>query len=334
MSEPVSKKLPGLLLIAAAAIGLGVSLLLAIEYATPDPKFCGEGGGCEAIRFSDYSHIGPIPVPLFGIAFFASMLVAYVRARQYLLSLAAVGALASAWFIYVQAALVQAVCPYCVAADSAAIVAFVAAVLLHRQSPAVATGRTGMWIAYAGVLAPLGFGVGVMASTPAPHDDVPAVVVQEQRDGVATVVEFLDFQCPFCRKQHAVMKTLADEYGDRMRVVYKHVPLPGHKHAVGAARAAICAGEQDKLSAMADALLTREDITPVGCEQAAESLGLDMDAFRACVASERPAAVLEADRQAAEQAGVRGLPTFFIGTRKFEGLQKAPKVRAAIERAL
>ena len=332
-SSSSSNKWPGFVFVAAAALGLGVSALLAVEYATPDPKFCSGGGGCEVVRFSSYSHVGPIPVPALGLLFFASLLVAFARVRSLLLPLASIGALVSVVFIVLQAAVIQAVCPYCIAADAAAIIALAAVIEMRRTNSEPVLGRTGVAVAGIALFVPAAYGAGVLAMQ-SDEGPLPEVVAAEQREGVATIVEFLDFQCPYCRKQHVAMKDVIGEYGERVRVVYKHVPLPGHTHAAGAARAATCADEQGKEAEMADGLLTREDITPLGCEQLAASLALDMEAYRACVASDRPDSVLEADFKAAESAEVRGLPTFFIGARRFEGLQRAGTVRAAIEQAL
>lgn len=85
---------------------------------------------------------------------------------------------------------------------------------------------------------------------------------------------------------------------------------------------------------MADALFRSEDLTLEGCERLARESGLDMEAYRACMASQRPEVSLERDQNAARAAGVSGLPTLWIGRERFEGLTAAEVVRASIDRAL
>jgi protein-disulfide isomerase len=118
---------------------------------------------------------------------------------------------------------------------------------------------------------------------------------------VVTIVEFVDFQCPHCRRLHDELSDVLSSHGDRVRVVRKHVPLPNH--------------------AMADGAVAR-------------TLGLDMDAYRSCVTSPAVAERIEWDLAAAKDAGVRGLPTFFIGNERFEGYRSADELSAAIERSL
>jgi predicted DsbA family dithiol-disulfide isomerase len=85
---------------------------------------------------------------------------------------------------------------------------------------------------------------------------------------------------------------------------------------------------------MADALFRAEDLSPVGCEQIASRLGLDMAVYRDCVSSARTSASLERDRSDANASGVQGLPTMYVGSERFEGAITAPTLRASIDRAL
>ena len=125
-------------------------------------------------------------------------------------------------------------------------------------------------------------------------------------------------------------------YRDRVRVVRKYIPLSFHTHARDAARAACCAEEQGHGEVMADALFRTapEQLTLEGCERVARETGLDMEAYRTCLASRRPDALIEQHNNLAHDVGLTGLPTFWVGTERFEGPQTPEVLRASIERAL
>jgi protein-disulfide isomerase len=134
-----------------------------------------------------------------------------------------------------------------------------------------------------------------------------------------TVVEFSDFECPYCGRAHPILQQLLNEFDGRVRLVFKHYPLSSaHPHAVAAARAAIAAGNQGKFWEMHDLLfehqrqLEEEDI-----EGYAERLGLDMDRFRADLASVETQRRIERDKEEGQRVGVEGTPTFFVNGRRF-----------------
>src|SRR5437868_353173 len=118
--------------------------------------------------------------------------------------------------------------------------------------------------------------------------ETPPPIVEELKKspkGVITVVDFIDFECPFCRATHKELQPFLAEYKGRVRLVRKHVPLRMHPHATDAAKAGCCGELLGKGEEMADALVAAEptDLTPEGCEKIAEKLGLDVTRFRACV---------------------------------------------------
>jgi protein-disulfide isomerase len=177
------------------------------------------------------------------------------------------------------------------------------------------------------------------AEPPLPSGPPPAVVADARADGRATIVEFIDFECPFCRRQHArmseVLETLAaaDERPP-VYVVYKHLPLEMHAHAREAARFVCCAEEQGRGREMVDALFARDELSPAACRECASEVGLDDAALQECLDSARPDARLDADAADARAAGIRRLPTCFVGERRFEGLQEEDTLRRAIEHAM
>ncbi len=147
-----------------------------------------------------------------------------------------------------------------------------------------------------------------------------------------TVVEFLDFQCPACAAQHRVFREVVADLEYDVNFVYLHAPLPQHPFAVNAAQAFICADEQGRGSEMADALFMSAAPDAEETSRFAQGLGLDTEAFARCVTSERTAEQLRRDGDRANQTGLRSLPTFWIGNRKFVGVQEAGVVRDALDR--
>lgn len=352
-----------------ALLGLATSALLWTEYAAPTPQLCVGGGGCDAVRHSSYSSLAGIPMPVLGVtaflgAFFASFSRGS-RAPRVVLAVGVVAGLAGLALLALQAFAIGAFCPYCVVADLSALGLLVAAFLQRRRVVAGAgPAALGAWgAAAAGALVvPLLLGGGARAehaeppravevspppmtwapamtlapASPVSQPPLPDPIAREQREGVVTIVEFLDFECPYCRKLQALFERVLPDYGHRVRVVRKHLPLPQHEHAEAAARAAACAEELNPVlgERMAAALLTASDVSAESCERIALRIGLDRARLRECVASERATLRLERDRADAAAAGVRGLPTFWIGSERYSGLIEESTLRASLERAL
>jgi protein-disulfide isomerase len=245
-----------------------------------------------------------------------------------------------AFLLVSQKMVCHAICPYCVITDTAALVAGASAILKPEGDVTVA--KPWRWVfgvlAVGAVLAPFGWAFSKSGPMPSVEGvnvaELPPPIAREQRPNVATIVEYADFECPFCRRQHVELMQVLPSFGSRVRLVRKHVPLSFHTHAEGAARAACCADEQGRGEEMADALFRNEDIDEAGCAHHAEALHLDMARYRDCLHSDRTTARLVSDRADATASGVQGLPTMFIGHTKFEGTVAAPVIRQTIERTL
>ncbi len=143
-------------------------------------------------------------------------------------------------------------------------------------------------------------------------------------DAPVTIVEFSDYQCPYCKVWHEqVYGELLATYGSKIRFVYRDFPLDEiHPEARPAAIAATCAGAQGKYWEYHNLLFSGE--LGIGSEARtayAQRLGLDMDRFAACIADEAGGAEVDGDLQAAFELGVRGTPTFFINGRPLVGAQ-------------
>lgn len=132
-----------------------------------------------------------------------------------------------------------------------------------------------------------------------------------------TLVEFADYQCPFCRQFHStVYEKLKEKYIDtgKLRFVSRDLPLDFHSNAFAAAHASRCAGEQNRFWQMRETLLSHADkLEPEAITGYARAIGLDMDRFNSCVASNKYAASIRADVAEASAAGIQGTPSFVLG---------------------
>jgi protein-disulfide isomerase len=151
-------------------------------------------------------------------------------------------------------------------------------------------------------------------------DDDPAL---GPADAPITLIEFSDYQCPFCTKWHdEVYSRLMEEYDGKIRFVYRDLPLAFHGDAQSAAEAANCAGEQDAYWEFHTALFSEKyGLGVKAYQQYAADLGLDWDALVACLADGRYTDEVKADYAYAESLGVGSTPTFFINGIALVGAQ-------------
>ncbi len=133
-------------------------------------------------------------------------------------------------------------------------------------------------------------------------------------NGSVLLVEFSDFQCPFCAKAHDTLKQFMAKHGDQVTLVYKHLPLTSiHPEALPAAKAAWAAGQQGKFWGFHDALFANQKQLGNALYTAtAKSLGLDLQKFDRDRASPAAQAAIEQDVQVAEQLGIDGTPFFVM----------------------
>jgi len=316
---------------------LAVSAVLYVQYVNPaQATFCGVGSGCETVRRSAFGYFGSrfVSLPLLGLAAYGTLLWVSVRApgSPWVLRLAAVGGAGSAVLLGIQAFVVEAFCSLCVGVDVAALAAPLFAWLAARGGGARAEDPLREWawgaVAALAVVAPF---VWVQVK---PVPPVPDVIRALYVPGKVTVVEFADFECPFCRRLHPVLKEVLGEYPkEQIHFVRKHVPLESHEHSDEAARAVVCAEKDGKAELLADVLVTI-DLSDEAIRKAALGVGVAGDAFDRCVRSPEAEARLAADTRLLQEAGMQGLPTTYIGGKRLLGLASAPALRDAIDRAL
>ena len=148
-----------------------------------------------------------------------------------------------------------------------------------------------------------------------------------------TIVEFSDYQCPYCSRFHTTMQQVMNDYQGQVRWVYKHFPLDSiHPQARKAAEAAECAGEQDKFWEYSDQLLAKQaDIKTSKFDVFATDLGLDVNKFNECLSSGKYAKKVEADYQEGIKSGVRGTPGNFINGQSVPGAVPYENIKAVID---
>lgn len=145
-------------------------------------------------------------------------------------------------------------------------------------------------------------------------------------DALVTIVEFSDFECPYCRDGSAELKKVFDRYPGKVRVVFRNYPLDtscnaymlrsGHLYACRAAMMARCAGTQGRFWEMHDALFHIPQMGLPALDQLPGKLGLSTEAFSRCISDEATVASVKADVEEGHRLGVDGTPTLFVNGRK------------------
>src|SRR4051812_9499902 len=154
-------------------------------------------------------------------------------------------------------------------------------------------------------------------------------------DAPVTLVEYGDYECPYCGQAELVIRELLASFGDELRYVWRHLPLNDvHEHAQFAAEAAEAAAAQDAFWPMHDLLLDHQDeITPPDLERYASQLGLDLERFWDDVRRRRHAERIAEDVASADASGVAGTPSFFINGRRYEGAYDVATLTEAVRAA-
>ncbi len=147
-----------------------------------------------------------------------------------------------------------------------------------------------------------------------------------------TIVEFSDFECPYCSRAEETVSEVMRVYGDKIRLVYRDLPLPNHKNAPKAAEAAHCAGEQGKYWEMHAKLFANQRALEVPALKGyAKDLKLDQAKFDKCLDSGATAAIVEESRKVGNEAGVNGTPAFFVNGILISGAQPFDAFKEVID---
>lgn len=149
------------------------------------------------------------------------------------------------------------------------------------------------------------------------------------------IVEYSDFECPFCARAEPTMKQILEKYPNDVKLVYKHFPLPSHKSSWKAAEAAECAVEQGKFWKYHDVLFqNQQELYVPMLKDYAKQLGMNADTFNRCLDSGMMFGKVKADQNEGAEKGVTGTPAFFVNGKLISGAQPFPVFDAAISAEL
>jgi protein-disulfide isomerase len=149
------------------------------------------------------------------------------------------------------------------------------------------------------------------------------------------VIEFTDYQCPFCKKARPNIQQVIDAYKDKVVYVLRDFPLSFHKFAKSAANAAQCAGEQGKYFEFSNKIWdNQQDLTEATFKNYATTLGLDMAKFSACSTSNKYFKEIDKDQADGAAAGVTGTPAYFINGKFLSGAQPFEAFKQIIDEEL
>ncbi len=185
--------------------------------------------------------------------------------------------------------------------------------------------RGGSGAAVAAAPAAVAVAANPAAAAPAATGKLAAVTASDHIRGdlkkaKVVMIEYSDYECPFCGRHHPTMQQLVAKYGDKVAWVFRHFPLSFHPEAQPAANAAECANEQGKFWEYTDALYA--DQTKLAASyygEVADQLKLDRTKFDACVSSKKYQSVIDADLASGRAAGVNGTPATFVDGQMISG---------------
>jgi protein-disulfide isomerase len=165
--------------------------------------------------------------------------------------------------------------------------------------------------------------------------DVGSAPIRGEKNAKLTIVEFSDFQCPFCNRVNPTLLQLLQAYPDKVRIAFKHMPLGMHVDAPAAHAAAEAAHRQGKFWEMHDKIFANQrELKPEKFREYAKEIGLDLVKFEQDLASPDVKKRIDADSQEAEKLGVSGTPAFFINGRYLSGAQPFESFKKMIDEEL
>lgn len=151
-----------------------------------------------------------------------------------------------------------------------------------------------------------------------------------------TIVEFSDFECPYCSKVNATLEQVSENYGDKVRIVFRQYPLTSiHPNAQKAAEASLCAGEQGHFWPVHDWLFqNQKSLAVTEIQKAVSGMGVEMDTFNECLKSGKYSAGIQMDVAAGMKVGVSGTPAIFVNGRPLSGAVAYETIAAIIDEEL
>ncbi|MGA7440799.1 MAG: thioredoxin domain-containing protein [Candidatus Sulfotelmatobacter sp.] len=178
------------------------------------------------------------------------------------------------------------------------------------------------------------YGVVVELSQPSAHVEVGSAPRLGPETAPVQIIEFADYECPYCQKVNEDLLRLRDQFGSFVSIVFKDFPLPMHPLAAKAAEAARCAGAQGKFWEFHDSLFETKKIEVPQLKDEARALKLDTARFDQCLDSGEEAAPVKKDSQEGLRLGLQGTPSFFINGHFMSGAIGYGKLRETVMQEL
>ncbi len=350
-------------MVIASLVGLFASTYLLYTYVSGAPIACGAIAGCEAVRASKWAYTFGIPRPLLGVIFYLAVLgLLIVRAAsswnpkwlfRFTVLAAIAGFVESAFLFGVQWLDIKAFCFWCLSSAIAATFIMIFALFDRADTERILPAQQELKRYFIALLIFLPLSViGLYALIRYRPLSIPPVAIQDLTpeqvlltpdtpvEGPATstvlVVEFTDFQCPACGAFFPTMKKIREDYAGRIRFAYRHFPLTNiHDRALQAARAAYCAGKQDKLFAYGDVLfLNQKYLSDDDFIRYATGLSLNEAMFRSCFADQASLDAVKFDQAQALKLGLRFTPTTFVNRNKIDQALTYEELKTIIDQEL
>ncbi|MEO5340586.1 MAG: DsbA family protein [Magnetococcus sp. MYC-9] len=178
-------------------------------------------------------------------------------------------------------------------------------------------------------------GVEILLQAPRVSVTAPADLARGKADAPITLIEFSDFECPYCRRAQETLKAVEKLYGEKVRFVFRHYPLPFHEQAPKASEAAQCAADQGKFWPFHDALFAEgAQLSLPELKKLAGRLGMNQATFDSCLESGRHAGRVAKDSDEGKQLGISGTPTFFVNGIRLVGAVPLDKFKKLIDEEL
>jgi protein-disulfide isomerase/uncharacterized membrane protein/rhodanese-related sulfurtransferase len=352
--------------------GLFDSVYLLWVYTSPSHPLVCLGTGCDVVRASRYAHLLGRPMPVYGVLMYLA-LVLTVLVQAWLVSpgvrrtamtavaiIAGGGVAFSLYLTSLEAFVIHAWCAWCV--GSAIIVTLFFLVALRDlgssrggAQEAIGTEQARFVLRKQFVLVAVlmagGGGLAYRYLTSRPEvPPVPAASADTldrhlveagshatgNLNAPVTVVEFGDFECPSCGATQPIVQQMLEQYGNRIRFVFRQFPLIEiHPYAETAAEASECAAEQGKFwEAEREFYQNQDDLTEPALVRYAGQIGLDTNRFQQCLIDGTVKARVERDLEDGKLVGVQGTPTFFVGHEKYFGPPQLSQIEQMVDKEL
>jgi len=157
---------------------------------------------------------------------------------------------------------------------------------------------------------------------------------QTASSNAVIITEFSDFQCPYCKRAAGVVEQVRHAYGERVKVVFKQMPLSMHRQAFKAAQASVCAEQQGKFWEFHDRLFAATDLSVDVLQQIGSEVGLNENTLHQCMTAAESWTRVQTDVAEGERLGVSGTPTFFVNGKPIKGAATFETLKHEIDEAL